>query len=77
MQKIGSSFLLVFVSIACFTQDKQDLPLIDISQETYRHVFVAEGTEDIYQGHPTTLLMPDNRTIYCVWSVGHGGPAGP
>jgi len=77
MQKICSSFLLVFVSIACFTQDKQDLPLIDISQETYRHVFVAEGTEDIYQGHPTTLLMPDKKTIYCVWSVGHGGPAGP
>ena len=77
MQKICSSFLLVFVSIACFAQDKQDLPLIDISQETYRHVFVAEGTEDIYQGHPTTLLMPDKKTIYCVWSVGHGGPAGP
>jgi hypothetical protein len=77
MQKIQSSFLFVFVSIACFAQDKQDLPLIDISQETYRHVIVAEGTEDIYQGHPTTLLMPDRKTIYCVWSVGHGGPAGP
>ncbi|MCK5464087.1 MAG: exo-alpha-sialidase, partial [Bacteroidales bacterium] len=77
MQKICSSFFFVFVSIVCFAQDKQDLPLIDISQETYRHVFVAEGTEDIYQGHPTTLLMPDKKTIYCVWSVGHGGPAGP
>ncbi len=77
MQKIFSSFFIVFVSIACLAQDKADLPLLDLSQETYRHVIVAEGTEDIYQGHPTTLLMPDKRTIFCVWSVGHGGPAGP
>lgn len=77
MQKTFSSFFIVFVSIACLAQDKQDLPLLDISQETYRHIIVAHGTEDIYQGHPTTLLMPDKKTIYCVWSVGHGGPAGP
>ena len=76
MMKIFSSFLIVFASISCLAQDKADLPLLDISQETYRHVFVAEGTEDIYQGHPTTLLMPDKKTIFCVWSVGHGGPAG-
>ena len=61
----------------CRTQDVPNLPLIDISQQTYRHIVIAQGTEDIYQGHPTTLLMPDKRTMYCVWSVGHGGPAGP
>jgi hypothetical protein len=53
------------------------LPVIDISQETNRHVFIAKGTEEIYQGHPTTLLMPDGKTMYAVWSIGHGGPAGP
>lgn len=53
------------------------LPLIDISEQTQRHVIVAAGTEDIYQGHPTTLLMPDGKTIFAVWSVNHGGPAGP
>ena len=77
MQKLVSLILIVFLSIGCFAQDKQDLPLIDISQETYRHVVIAAGTEDIYQGHPTTVLMPDKKTIFCVWSVGHGGPAGP
>jgi len=77
MQKTFGSFLVVFISIACLGQDKADLPLLDISQETYRHIIVAQGTEDVYQGHPTTLLMPDQKTIYCVWSVGHGGPAGP
>ena len=77
MQKIFGSIFIAFVSIVCLAQYNLDLPLIDISQETYRHVVIADGTEDIYQGHPTTLLMPDKKTIYCVWSVGHGGPAGP
>ncbi len=53
------------------------IPLVDISGDERRHVVIAQGTPDIYQGHPTTALMPDGRTIFAVWSVGHGGPAGP
>ncbi len=53
------------------------LPVVDISADTNRHVVVAAGTGSIYQGHPTTLLMPDGKTLFCVWSVGHGGPCGP
>jgi len=55
----------------------ENLPVVDISQLTERHVIVAAGTEQVYQGHPTTLLMPDGKTMFCVWSLGHGGPAGP
>ena len=55
----------------------ENLPVVDISQQTQRHVIVAAGTEQVYQGHPTTLLMPDGKTMFCVWSLGHGGPAGP
>jgi hypothetical protein len=58
------------------SQEIPNLPLVDISNETNRHVVIAQGTESIYQGHPTTLLMPDNLTMFCVWSQGHGGPAG-
>lgn len=54
-----------------------NLPVVDISDDTQRQIVIAEGTRDIYQGHPTTLLMPDGRTIFAVWSVNHGGPAGP
>lgn len=72
-----SSILIALFDIVCLAQDYQNLPLIDISKETYRHVIIAEGTEDIYQGHPTTLLLPDGKTMFCVWSIGHGGPAGP
>jgi len=50
---------------------------IDISDQTDRHVVIAAGTEEIYQGHPTTLLMPDGRTMFCVWCITHGGPCGP
>ena len=53
------------------------LPVVDISGETNRQVVIAAGTSSVYQGHPTTLLMPDNRTMFAVWSSGHGGPSGP
>ena len=54
-----------------------DLSLVDLSRDTARQVIVAAGTETVYQGHPTTVLMEDGRTIFAVWSLGHGGPAGP
>ena len=53
------------------------LPLVDISDETARHVVIAQGTEEVYQGHPTTLLMPDGKTMFAVWCIEHGGLAGP
>lgn len=53
------------------------LPLVDISGDPSRHVIIAQGTEEVYQGHPTTLLMPDGRTMFCVWTINHGGPCGP
>ena len=51
---------------------KPDLPTIDISGQTNRHVIVAAGTDSVYQGHPHTLLLPDGKTIYCVWTEIHG-----
>src|SRR5690606_32967717 len=53
------------------------LPTIDLSDDTDRQVVVARGTRKIYQGHPTTVLLPDGKTMYCVWSIGHGGHCGP
>ena len=52
------------------------MPTIDISAETSRHSVVAAGTKSVYQGHPHTLLLPDGKTIYCVWTLihGHGAP---
>jgi len=51
------------------------IPSIDLSGETDRHVIVAQGTAADYKGHPTTLLMPDGKTMFCVYPLGHGGPS--
>ncbi|MCX6954059.1 MAG: hypothetical protein NTV51_18065, partial [Verrucomicrobia bacterium] len=41
---------------------------VDLSRDTARQVVVAQGTAEIYQGHPTTVLLPDGKTMYCVWT---------
>jgi hypothetical protein len=53
------------------------LRVVDLSQDANCQVVVAQGTEHVYQGHPTTLLLPDGKTMFCVWTHGHGGTAGP
>lgn len=58
-------------------EEKPDLPIVDLSGQKARHTIIAAGTETTYQGHPTTTLMPDGKTILCVWCINHGGAAGP
>ncbi len=70
-------FLVLFSVGGRTVWAQEKLTTVDISGETARHVMIAEGTEAVYQGHPTTLLMPDKKTMFAVWCVGHGGPAGP
>ncbi|HNR30018.1 MAG TPA: sialidase family protein [Candidatus Hydrogenedentes bacterium] len=74
----GLAVLLLFA--ACHrsrAETSPNLPVVDLSGETSRHVVIAAGTEAIYQGHPTTLLMPDGKTMFAVWCIKHGGFAGP
>ncbi len=75
--KILSTFLFLHFAFMNFAQEQPDLPIIHISRDTTRQVVIAEGTKDIYQGHPTTVLLPDGETMYCVWTIGHGGHSGP
>jgi hypothetical protein len=56
---------------------QDELPIVDITRKKRQQVVIAAGTPEIYQGHATTLLMPDNKTMYAVWSYEHGGAAGP
>ena len=53
------------------------LPVVDLSKDASRQVVIAQGTDKVYQGHPTTVLLPDGKTMYCVWTYGHGGGCGP
>ncbi|HEO69685.1 MAG TPA: exo-alpha-sialidase [Candidatus Hydrogenedentes bacterium] len=50
------------------------IPTLDISDEKERQVIV-ESIPGQYLGHPTTVLLEDNRTILVTYPLGHGGPA--
>lgn len=52
------------------------IPVVDISHDAARQTVVAAGAPDRYEGHPTTLLADDGKTMFCVWTTGHGGPCG-
>jgi hypothetical protein len=47
------------------------IPVIDLSQETGRQVIVDKEPGQ-YLGHPTTVLLEDNKTIITVYPKGHG-----
>jgi len=47
------------------------IPTIDLSKETRRQVIVDREPGQ-YLGHPTTVLLEDNRTMLIVYPKGHG-----
>lgn len=47
------------------------IPTVDVSQETHRQV-VVDREPGQYLGHPSTLLLPDNKTILIAYPKGHG-----
>jgi hypothetical protein len=47
------------------------VPLIDLAGETHRQV-VVDREAGQYLGHPTTVLLEDNKTIIAVYPKGHG-----
>jgi len=58
------------------------IPTLDISgdsdpEDLKRHVVLAAGNEKENWQHPHMLLMPDGKTIFAVWTLGHGGACGP
>ena len=47
------------------------IPTVDISGEVHRQV-VVDREPGQYLGHPSTLLLPDNKTILITYPKGHG-----
>ncbi len=47
------------------------IPLIDLAADTSRQVIV-DREDGQYLGHPTTVLLADDRTMICVYPKGHG-----
>jgi hypothetical protein len=56
-----------------------DLSDIDLSDDTQRQIIIARGSSKVgeYHAHTTMAMLADNKTIFCVWNIGHGGHAGP
>lgn len=51
-----------------------DIPFVDLSKDHDRQVLV-DKEENVYLGHPSTVLMDDKKTMYAVYPKGHGvGP---
>lgn len=47
------------------------IPIVDISGDTQRQVIV-DREKGQYLGHPTTVLLEDNKTMLTVYPKGHG-----
>ncbi len=77
MRIVAALMVGLSATVAFAAETPEILPLVDISGDTSRHVVIAAGTETVYQGHPTTLLMPNGTTLFAVWCIDHGGFAGP
>jgi len=56
---------------------KIDIPLVDLSLQKERHAVVAAGTKSVYQGHCDTVLLPDGKTMFTAWCLGHARWIGP
>ena len=68
------SGIMVCVALAASCLEAEaprPLEWIDLAHDTQRQVLV-DKEESQYLGHPTTVLLEDNRTIIAVYPQGHG-----
>lgn len=52
------------------------ISVVDLSGHTEMDTVIAQGTKDVYEGHPTTVRTADGRVL-AVWCTPHGGWCGP
>lgn len=74
MKNLLTAVLIALSALPALAQ-KPNLPYVDLSSQKERQFVIANGNENLYNGHPTTVLMEDGRTVLAVWSSGHGGKA--
>jgi hypothetical protein len=65
--------------MALWQQQREALKHVDLVDDTQRQIVIAKGGDgpESYHAHPSTTMLADNKTIFCVWNLGHGGHAGP
>ena len=64
---------------AAWQAERDAIRNVDLAGDVKRQIVVAQGTPEpeAYHAHPTTALLADDTTMFCVWNIGHGGHAGP
>ena len=62
--------------MAEWEKQKKSLKIVNFIGKTQK-IIIAEGNDNVYHAHPTTIMLDDNKTILAVWNIGHGGNAGP
>jgi Neuraminidase (sialidase) len=62
---------VVFEKLESSQPEGYSVPVVDISDQKHRQV-VVDRESGQYLGHPTTVLLDDNRTMLVVYPKGHG-----
>ena len=68
-----AALLLPLFVLACSASPPKDysIPIVDLTDETERQIIVDREPGQ-YLGHPTTVLLEDQRTMIAVYPKGHG-----
>ena len=80
--KTTSAILLLLFAAVVSAQDAEQtelpavkrgysIPLVDLNEDSDRQIIV-DREKGQYLGHPTTVLLEDNKTMICVYPKGHG-----
>lgn len=73
--KFCSIYFALLLSFAVAAQSQlsrgYSIPVVDLTNETQRQTIVDREPGQ-YLGHPTTVLLEDNKTIITVYPKGHG-----
>ncbi len=60
-----------FISFDPPKNETYSIPTLDLASDQHRQI-VVDREKGQYLGHPTTVLLEDNKTILCVYPKGHG-----
>ena len=55
---------------------KSDDPvMVDLTTDLSRFSTIHES--EYYDAHASSIMLPDEKTMFCFWDLAHGGPTGP
>ena len=51
------------------------LVTVDLTTDLSRFATIHES--EYYDAHASSIMLPDEKTMFCFWDLAHGGPTGP